>query len=599
MRTSPTSSRDRVRAHRARRTQNESQDQRTERLRKDRERKRKKHSSISSEQRKRQHQTKSRIQPDDSGSRHQSNDRYEQDDLLQDESIAKAKKEALEYLHRTQVGSTDKHIAHVCVICDCFIIGTEPLKYITDNRIEEHRKRFSVQTYKDYHNMDTDVEGELDPYYSLWKYYEIPEHKGMLLSPRASRIGHEGDKWSCCQGCYRAMARNRIDKPPPRMAIANGFAIGEIDIEGLDVHEDVNEVTRALLAPIRSHGYVMAFSGGAHKSIQGHYQFFELDQERVNGAMHHLKTVENRNHIYVMFAGRMTPSQRRKVTNECTVNTDIYNKLAVWFIEKSQHPGFKDLDIPEQCPQPILIGKEETANNTDSSVNPSVEDKFEGGSYYFSSGQDPEPKSSVYGTNRQFTMAMLKDEKPTLLVYGGDYKKSKELCVENMLPFAFPYGLGGPKGLRPTRVSFESCIQRYARLAGREFMRGDTILVLHHMYGRQLSFKSGVITCRSNVNGNTLGEHFANISVQALQTVLEKDENQLDPQTRALIKGISTSCRVLGYTPEAAQHARRNGFAYQDFFGLNSVFVTISPCDECSFRVRLFANPGEEVRPQT
>ena len=96
-----------------------------------------------------------------------------------------------------------------------------------------------------------------------------------------------------------------------------------------------------------------------------------------------------------------------------------------------------------------------------------------------------------------------------------------------------------------------------------------------------------------------MGEHFANISVQALQTVLEKDENQLDPQTRALIKGISTSCRVLGYTPEAAQHARRNGFAYQDFFGLNSVFVTISPCDECSFRVRLFANPGEEVRPQT
>ena len=134
MSTSPTSSRDRMRAHRARqskahrnnmqrmyrlvRRQDETPHGRTERQRKERERKRKQRSSIRSEQRKRQHQTKSKIQPDDSGSRHQSNDRYEQDDLLQDESIAKAKKEALEYLHRTQVGSTDKHIAHVCVICD-------------------------------------------------------------------------------------------------------------------------------------------------------------------------------------------------------------------------------------------------------------------------------------------------------------------------------------------------------------------------------------------------------------------------------------------------------------------------------------------------
>ena len=578
---------------------NESPQRRSERLAKDRERKRKLRNTQSILQTDRinsdRRDQRRRLQSESQRPYQHPATVDTSDELLSDESINKAKQEALKQLHRTQIRDTDEHIAYVCVICDCFILGTEPLKYLTDLRIEDHRERLSVDKYKDCNNMDTDIDTDLDPFSSLWKYYEIPKHKGMLLSPRASTIGTGTDKWSCCEGCYKAMTPARTIKPPPRMAIANGFAIGEIDIEGLDIHEDVNEVTRALLAPVRTHGYVMAFSGGAHKSIMGHYQFFELDQERVNGAMSHLKSVENRDHIYVMFSGRMTPSQRRRITSECTVNTDIYNKLAVWFIDKSDHPGFRDLCVPDQCPQPMLIGKEETTNNTDKAVNPSVEDKFEGGSYYFSTGQDPQPQSSVYGTNKEFTLAMLKDEKPTLLVYGGDYKKSTELRIEDLLPFAFPYGLGGPKSKRPTSVSFESCIQRYARLASKEFMRGDTILVLHHMYGRQLSFKSGVITCRSNEGGITLGEKFANVSVQQLQKILEKDESQADPETRKLIKGISTSCRVLGHTPEAAQHARRNGFAYQDFFGLNSVFATVTPCDECSFRVRLFADPGKKV----
>ena len=577
----------------------ESPGERATRLAKDRERKRKQRDSQTTQDIERlnsqRRDQRRRLQSESSTSKTSQSEKDTNNELLSDDAINKAKNEALKLLHRTQVQDTDEHIAHVCVICDCFILATEPLKYVTDDRIEHHRTRLSVHKYKNFHNMNTEVEGELDPLRSLWKYYEIPGHEGILLSPRASRIGKGTDKWSCCQGCYSSMSLNRVDKNPPRMAIANGFAIGEIDIDGIDIHEDVNEVTRALLAPIRTHGYVMAFSGGAHKSIQGHYQFFELDQERVNGAMEHLRSAEKRDHIYVMFAGRMTPSQRRRVTSECTVNTDLYNKLAVWFIEKSNHPGFKNLNIPEKCPQPILIGNEETLNNTDKPANPMVEESFEGGSYFFSTGQDPQPQSSVYGTNKEFTLAMLKDEKPTLLVYGGDYKKSNELLVENLLPFAFPYGLGGPKNNRPTNVSFESCIQRYARLASKEFMRGDTILVLHHMYGRQLSFKSGVITCRANENGVSLGEQFANINVHELQQIIEKGDSHADPQTRKLIKGISTACRVLGHTPEAARHARRNGFAYQDYFGLNSVFVTITPCDECSFRVRLFANPGKKV----
>jgi hypothetical protein len=51
----------------------------------------------------------------------------------------------------------------------------------------------------------------------------------------------------------------------------------------------------------------------------------------------------------------------------------------------------------------------------------------------------------------------------------------------------------------------------------------------------------------------------------------------------------------MGHTAEAAKAARRRQFAMIDFFGLNSLFLTITPDDECSFRVRLYADPNKEV----
>ena len=34
---------------------------------------------------------------------------------------------------------------------------------------------------------------------------------------------------------------------------------------------------------------------------------------------------------------------------------------------------------------------------------------------------------------------------PTLLAYGGTYAKNADMKIENILPFAFPFGIGGLK----------------------------------------------------------------------------------------------------------------------------------------------------------
>ncbi len=70
---------------------------------------------------------------------------------------------------------------------------------------------------------------------------------------------------------------------------------------------------------------------------------------------------------------------------------------------------------------------------------------------------------------------------PTLLAYGGTYAKNADMKIENILPFAFPFGIRGPKIQRRVKVSLELCIQVYMHLSLGQFMEGPTILVMNHI----------------------------------------------------------------------------------------------------------------------
>jgi hypothetical protein len=136
------------------------------------------------------------------------------------------------------------------------------------------------------------------------------------------------------------------------------------------------------------------------------------------------------------------------------------------------------------------------------------------------------------------------------------------------------------------------------RLAMLQFMRGDVILVMNHLYGRQLSYKSGIMTSRSNKGAEgreNLAELFSQITIEELQAAADEENPQHTPLVKKLMKSISTSCKAMGHTPEAAAYARRCCFAMQDRFGLNSIFLTVTPDDEKNFRIKLLTNPGKEV----
>jgi hypothetical protein len=163
-------------------------------------------------------------------------------------------------------------------------------------------------------------------------------------------------------------------------------------------------------------------------------------------------------HIYCVLCGRMTPNQKRIVRERSKVGTQLFIAIMTWFVEQSGHPGFSNTAIPNKCPQPHLIEDKESTNNTDNPCDKTVKTMYEGGTYYFSSAQDPSESTSVYGSSERFALAMFQHSAPTLLAHGGNYANVNDVPIENILPFAFPFGIGGPKMKHRTQVSLELCI---------------------------------------------------------------------------------------------------------------------------------------------
>jgi hypothetical protein len=68
--------------------------------------------------------------------------------------------------------------------------------------------------------------------------------------------------------------------------------------------------------------------------------------------------------------------------------------------------------------------------------------------------------------------------------------------------------------------------------------------------------------------------------------------------THQLIHTVTAACKSIPFSDEAAKEARAKLFSMWYTFGPPAVFFTISPGDECSFRIKLFLNLKMEMLPQ-
>ena len=507
---------------------------------------------------------------------------------------------AIKNLHRTQHHKKPSfHQMPVCICCDNFIIGTERVHRMAKKTIKKYKPALGVQSYEVFHNE------RIHP--MLIDQYSVKGLRGMLLSPRA---GKNKKGYTMCSSCYTCLNDKCPSSTiPPRFSIANGFAIGSfpkiipvatgkskgtkrtINVED---EMDVSDVMRTLISPVRPYGYVLAYTGGKHAKIKGHYQFFEMNHEKINAGMHALS--QNETNVNVMLCGPMTKEQKSRIRTMAHIDTQKYIDVMTWLIQNSAKESIRNIPLPQHCFVPRIY--DESTNATfepGEKRDKATETSFGGGTYYFSSAHTPSHYTGVFQSTKQFATALLKHDSPKLFVYGGNRIRPHEADLEDVIPLAFPFGTGGPKFKRRTKVSMEECIKKYMRTALPQFMRSEVIFVMQHAFSRQLSYKTGLIKLRNKIGGRDAGDIIGNTSTGSfLRSIQQRNENQDDPMV-ALMNTISTSCEVLGYTEEAAKRARQKCFAMTDHFGLSSLFLTTTPCDECSFRVRLFANPMGKV----
>ena len=230
--------------------------------------------------------------------------------------------------------------------------------------------------------------------------------------------------------------------------------------------------------------------------------------------------------------------------------------------------------------------------NTNDEQDVAKETTFAGLTLLFAPGTHPTSKNSVYETDKKIVMAMMNYTMPTLHVHGGEYANLKELKLKDVCPVQFPFGLGGPVDNRETPISPEETYKHYCRLSLRQFMRGDVLLVLKHMHNHMLSFKRACISAKSSAFDSTLGGEMAEISMTALKkaATLADLGKQVGDVAGRLIKTLKGTSRSSGYSKESAKFHHRQHWALCDYFGFLAIFLTITPCDECVFCVRSFAD---------
>ena len=104
------------------------------------------------------------------------------------------------------------------------------------------------------------------------------------------------------------------------------------------------------------------------------------------------------------------------------------------------------------------------------------------------------------------------------------------------------------------------------RLSLNQFMRLDFILVCYQLLCRSKSYTTGLIKCRSECKGVQLAERLSAMTVEQLQRACEimtspldgNSDNQVsDNDGVSFLKSVTTSCKVLGHTTEAAKDARK------------------------------------------
>jgi len=302
--------------------------------------------------------------------------------------------------------------------------------------------------------------------------------------------------------------------------------------------------------------------------------------------------------------GKFTGNQKEIIKKRCLVDINQINIVYNWLRENN----YRYANMPQlpECPKPFFFEDHVEEDSPEATQDENIEKHIEF-QYYFPTNGEPTSNTGTFHSEDEFLRQYLAGKQPTLIFGSDKYAKDYELSLPDVFPLHFPFGFGGVRDRsRQAKVSDIECLRHYLRLSLPQFQKADIILVIAHMVFRLLSFQTASIRClaKFGTGEERLGGQFSMITDNDILKYSAADAvsnlNTISPAgdtAKQLLHTIRACCKSVPYSNEATLEARSKFFGLWYQFGPPSIFFTVSPGDECSFRVQLYSNPVKQQLP--
>jgi len=97
-------------------------------------------------------------------------------------------------------------------------------------------------------------------------------------------------------------------------------------------------------------------------------------------------------------------------------------------------------------------------------------------------------------------------------------------------------------------------------------MTADVVLVLNQMFSQQISFETGVMTCRNQQSNNNFVNSLSRVSPKDFEEASSTHDQTYNDNVEQIIKSITAKCKSVDHTTEASQDAQKTSACYDGSF---------------------------------
>ena len=178
------------------------------------------------------------------------------------------------------------------------------------------------------------------------------------------------------------------------------------------------------------------------------------------------------------------------------------------------------------------------------------------------------------------------------------------------LPLQFPFGFGGLNKQNclasftkksKKRLDYKETLQMFLRHRRKEFHSADFNLFVNDRIMKQVIFANARLQCNLKfADAKSMGEKYGSLTSDTLKTAIEQARSAssayqgYNSTGNAFLRSVNAACNNLPHTNEASSDAKQKYFANIVRFGLPALFITISPDDQRSLWISVYAAKNTE-----